>query len=606
MLLSTENALNELEVRSELNPMDITEYINEANDILNDQPLTEAQYNKVTEHLRLDILDVEEFVKVNNCQQVDDPRAFQGPGIPSSRGLLSNDIFGTTMEERAGIYAYIDLHGWFMDPSCYKSWIRIDKNVKNCVHGIGYYSLDKNGYLVEDPKGETGIDFLHKNIDKIKFKTSESVRRDISVKYLDSNRDRIFIKKYIVIPPFYRDMNTSNDRSVGLSGINKLYNNLIISTNALESTQDYMFDASNSMKGRVQEIILAIYDWFAGNKNDSIDENGVGAGLSGKLGIIRRTGMSKTSNFSSRLVITAPELKAERPNNMKVDFDHSAIPLYSIMAEFRDFVIFNVRKFFENEFRGRETYPVMDLNGNIKYMIPDDPEITFSDDRIKSEMDRFIHGYTNRFIEVEIPMKETKQKYCMQFSGRNFSASDYKMDEDGTIKNTKIAETPINRPLTWCDIFYMAAVEATRNKQVLITRFPIDSYSNQITTKIVVASTKDTEPVYINDEYYPYYPKIRREDIGRDTSNLFADTINMSNLYLSGMGGDYDGDQVTCKGVYTEEANEELREFMNSKGNFITFGCMPLRTSGGDVINSMYSLTKIISNGPVTKTINFA
>ena len=55
------------------------------------------------------------------------------------------------------------------------------------------------------------------------------------VKYLEKNRDRMFIKKYIVIPPFYRDKNTasSSKRVVGLGGVNKLYNNLITRTNAL-------------------------------------------------------------------------------------------------------------------------------------------------------------------------------------------------------------------------------------------------------------------------------------------------------------------------------------------------------------------------------------
>ena len=42
----------------------------------------------------------------------------------------------------------------------------------------------------------------------------------------------------------------------------------------------------------------------------------------------------------------------------------------------------------------------------------------------------------------------------------------------------------------------------------------------------------------INDTFYEYYPKIRKEDIGIDTSNKFIDTMNFSNVYLQGMGGD--------------------------------------------------------------------
>jgi hypothetical protein len=82
--------------------------------------------------------------------------------------------------------------------------------------------------------------------------------------------------------------------------------------------------------------------------------------------------------------------------------------------------------------------------------------------------------------------------------------------------------------------------------------------------------------------------------------------MKLSNLYLSGMGGDYDGDQITCKGVYTTEANQELREFSNSKQNFMDFGCNPLRSSTADVVQSIYSLTKILSDTKVTENITFS
>lgn len=50
----------------------------------------------------------------------------------------------------------------------------------------------------------------------------------------------------------------------------------------------------------------------------------------------------------------------------------------------------------------------------------------------------------------------------------------------------------------------------------------------------------ETEPMILNiieTKYYPRYPKIRQEDIGKDTSNMFIDTLNLSNLMLNGIGG---------------------------------------------------------------------
>ena len=447
---------------------DINEFFDEANSLLETQILTEEEYNKVTDKLRIEILDIEKFVKKNEVKQVSDPRAFIRDGIPSPEGLVSNEIFGISNEERAGIFGYIDLHGWFIDPSCYKAWIRIDNKVKNIIHGVKRYSIDKEGQFIEDEEnGKTGIEFLRKNIDKVVFRSTESVKRDLKVKYLEKNRDKMFIKKYLVIPPYYRDKNSGSGRVIGLGGVNKLYNNLIISTNALESTQEFMFDASDAMNAKVQEIILALYDWFCGNNNAALNTMNIegGQGLSSKFGLIRRSNMSKTADFSSRLVISEANLKAERPEDMMVNFDKSAVPLSAIIAGFRDFITFQLRRFFDNEFLATERYPVVDSKGVMHYVVPKDPFIEFSDERIKEEMERFLHGYNNRFVPIEVPIEGTSEKFYMIFKGTNKTPLESLEDTSQSI---------YHRRLTWCDILYMAAVEVTKNKNILITRFPIN------------------------------------------------------------------------------------------------------------------------------------
>ena len=571
----------------------IEEKMDEINYLTEDTLLTEVEYNKVTEHLRMGILDIDLFVERNpSTKRISNPRAFFSNGIPSEDGLLSNTIFGLTAEERMSIFGYIELNGHFMDPSCYKAWCTLDRRIKQIVHGTDYFKIMPDGSIEQDPNGDTGIDFLYKNIKKIKFKQSQSEARQIQYKFLEQNRDNMFITKYLVIPVYYRDKNTTNGNgSVGLGGINKLYQNLIVASNGLQTAQDYMFDTSDAMKARVQETILAIYDFLVGNNNSMISKTEVGAGMKGKLGLLRRTNMSKTSNFSSRLVISAPELKAENPDAIMVNFDYSAVPLYACITQFRDFVMYNVRRFFENEFSASLTYPVL-MNGKLQYLEVVDPAITFSDDRIKQEMDRFLHGYNNRFVPVMVPCKygDKTLEFSMMFKGRNKSA----------VEAEKEPESIYHRRMTWCDIFYMACVEAVKNRHVLITRFPIDFFTNHIMTKVIVSSTKVTEPMYFNDQFYQYYPKIEDKDIGSNTSNSFIDTLIISNLYLKGMGGDYDGDQCTCKGVYTNEANEELAEYMNSKENFVTFGCGSNRDPGSDCIQSIYALTKILSSVKVT------
>ena len=42
----------------------------------------------------------------------------------------------------------------------------------------------------------------------------------------------------------------------------------------------------------------------------------------------------------------------------------------------------------------------------------------------------------------------------------------------------------------------------------------------------------------VENQFYEYYPYFEDKDIGTDTSNMFIDTLVLSNLYLGGMGAD--------------------------------------------------------------------
>lgn len=60
-------------------------------------------------------------------------------------------------------------------------------------------------------------------------------------------------------------------------------------------------------------------------------------------------------------------------------------------------------------------------------------------------------------------------------------------------------------------------------------------------------------------------------------------------------------DQITVKGVYTDEANRELEEFRNNnKQDFIDVGCTPLRPICSDACFSIYSLTRVLSTMKIT------
>ena len=98
----------------------------------------------------------------------------------------------------------------------------------------------------------------------------------------------------------------------------------------------------------------------------------------------------------------------------------------------------------------------------------------------------------------------------------------------------------------------------------------------------------------VDGNFYSNYPYIRQADIGTNTSNKFVDSARICNLFLDGLNGDYDGDTVTVKGIYSVEANEELERVMKANFNFIGLGGTPIRNSGNEAFQSLYNMTLLL------------
>lgn len=416
----------------------------------------------IERHFKIDPLDPLKLIKVNNLKEISNPIAFAKNNVPTSDGLLSNEIFGITKFDRSNTYAYINLGSWFMHPLHYKIWCKIDSNIKAIIHETDTFKINSNGEFVKDPDGSNGIEWLKKNIDKIKIKSTGSRKRDININFLYNHKDTMFINNFIIIPAFYRDANTTSGKP-GLNEINKLYQSLLMAVRSLKDNADYGFTLNGANRGRIQEQLLTIYQWFSGSSNYDF-KNAVG--IPGKFGILNRTNLNKTTDYAARLVLSAPQLKVETMDDLLVDLDHSAVPLHAVCTVFMPFIQFYIRRYFENEFSGINRYPYVTKSGEVQYIEVEDYQIAFSDDVIKSELELFQHGYADRFRPIKIPNKDNKNIY-MHFKGYLIKDSNFDITNPG--------QMPIvERPLTWLDVIYQAAIEVVKDKHVLITRYPMN------------------------------------------------------------------------------------------------------------------------------------
>ena len=564
-----------------------------------------------SQHLQTSILNIEKFVKVNLLKEVSNPVFFNGP-TPTEDGLLSNEIFGITKAERSGIYAYIDLGANFIHPLIYKTLCKLNNKIESIINGTEYFIINDSGELIPSDDGDTGIDWFKRNFNKIKFKKNESSSRNKRIDFIEKCKNEMWITKYIVIPPYYRDVDT-RDAGIGVGEINKLYSSLIMATKSLKETAGFGLTLSDVTKARIQNILVQIFDWF-GN-GTTINGQETPANLPGKMGLVKRGLMYKTVDYSARLVMSAPDVSGEDIDDLMVDMNHAALPLAAALCCFKPFIMFWLRRFFENTFAGRLEFPV-NINENETVMVPlIDYQIVFSDIELEKQIERFIHGYSNRFIPIELPVdkeelaRKIKNKELKSVTGKDIDIkklnawmvfSGYKLNNSNEFDKTKkeySSKLKIKRRITWCDLFYMAACDVTEDKMVLITRFPIDSYLNQYPSKVRIKSTVKTQPMVIqlnfedNTKLYKWYPVINEQDINSNTSPVFEDTLSICNGLIGAMGMDYDGDTAIVKPVYTIEANKECEKQASSKIQVLGMNGYSTRDVSKENILCLYELT---------------
>ena len=553
-------------------------------------------------HLKLEPLDANKFIKVNKLKLITNPVYFDRSGMPTPDGLLSNEIFGVTSNDRTEIFAYIELAGEsFLHPLAYKTWCRLDSNVKMCVFELDTFRLDKNtGKLVPDPNGGTGLKFLKKILKDVDFKKTQSLKREVKINFLETYRDKLFMDNLIVMPAGYRDVNTEQSR-MGVGEINKLYDNVLRDVNALRESEDYGLSMNGSLRGRIQEGIVAIYDWICFGRFNGVDSPATG--LSRKLGLIRRAGMRRTFDWGARLVICSQNLRVESLDDLEIDTDSIGIPLAALCANFYPYMIYHLRQYFENNLSEVKYMQVMYVEEKDKKKPPFYADLVnwreeFSDERIKKELDRFMHGSSNRFIPIEMPLadqyKNKGYHAYIKFRGR-FVDSKEAVENFKKGKEINIESLPlVERPLTWADLIYRAAKEIVKDKMTLITRYPMDSYWNQFPARIVVLSTIETEPLIINGKLFKNYPKIRQKDILKNSSNKWFDVATPNNARLGTFGADFDGDTISSKTPFSIEANQELYDVTNSKMNYIGLTGINEITTTKEGLQALYNLTLVL------------
>jgi hypothetical protein len=464
--------------------------------------------------MRIDLFDVDEFVSINNLKEVTSPVLFERGGVPNPEGLISNEIFGVNVKSRKETFAYINLYGHFLHPHIYKIIKRVFRNIDKIINGEEYFSINKYGILVKDPEnGETGIDFLYENWDKIKWEGNGGMSTERTNLISKSKKNEVWMTKEIVIPAFYRDIHSSQGGGGETSELNNYYTNLIRMAGLIKERDmfDFAFHGTNY---NIQNTLLNIYNYM----KDKLDK---------KNGLLRKYLLGKNVDYAVRTVISAPIFSANDPKDNIVDFTHAAVPISQVCVLCYPFMVSWLRNFFERELIENKS---IKWNVNIntgeadEFLSIKNPESYYNDTYIKKMIDKFVKDPSSRYDKIFVPTNDDRPHYLI-FQGKYVNEN---AERSGLV----------NRYMTWTDLLYLAACDVTKDKHIMVTRYPILDNFGIFLARIRVSSTLQTIPMEVNGVVYKWYPLIDLNMSKEAVGNNFVDTTRFSNSYLDGLGGD--------------------------------------------------------------------
>jgi len=517
----------------------------------------------------VDILFCDKWAIDNHIPEVKNGIMFtQKSSEPDPDGLISYQIFGApgTMERKRS-WGYIDLVNKFVHPHVLYELCRYQANYKILINGNeDFFVSPVTGKMTmvtqKDPVPNgtmhgTGVRFLYKVWDKINFDTTGITSNStvMRLKFLSSlKKEEVFMSKLPVIPAFYRDMSSNNER---VSEINTMYRKVLGNAAALKSSSGMLeIFGTTSSDRKIQDALTEIYQYF-------IDIIG------GTKGFIHRNVMGKATDYSARAVISMPKYDSNTFEAAEVDFKTSAMPLCTICKCFAPFIKYGLRQLVNKIIAGnnfiyaidQKTKEVMRLELAIDYM--DD----FDSDHIDDLIQLYDTSYEYRLEPLYVRVKDkTIEKVPLMF---------FTPDNEQAVMTEASDEMKVNskytiRPMSVTEALYIAAYKTCYNKCMYITRYPIEDQHNIYPTMFNIIPCTNTEKRIVLGDEYPRWPILSDDrEHAHDLNYLFVDTVRVFPTFLKALGGDFDGDQISTQGVFTEEANEACRKYITSKMNIV-------------------------------------
>jgi hypothetical protein len=443
------------------------------------------------------LLDVDKMIRDEKLLPVTSP-FIREPSTNTfhPEGLFSEQIFGPIISPmRKTRFAYIDLNCQVFHPIIFQNLRSLRSFYVDIIAGkeFAIWNDDHHEFDPADESDEgadTGFTFFLNHFRQLKFTRNASLKRSDKIGVMEKYKDLLLITKYPVIPAGLRDVQITDSR-MEKDEINNLYMGLLNVCKAMPPTGAHkaIYDSIHyAIQRKVNEIHQYIMDMVSGKRGY----------LEGKYGA--RSLALGTRNVIAASIMVAPN--AQHPQYHKVD--ESKVPLFQAAKGFQPLVIYALKHFFFNLIldNASDQVSVIDpITHNLIYRPIDEME---KNKWLTSEgLGKFITLFEDADIRFRpLVFEDEDHKFFYPYmvydeGDRIYLVRDVPAFKNDFAKEQKQFDESKLRPITNCEVLYIATYIATIGKHGTVTRYPVTDEQSIYVSKCHLMSTIPSRTVQL-------------------------------------------------------------------------------------------------------------
>lgn len=473
-------------------------------------------------------------------------------------GLFSTSIFGRVGDERRSQrFSYVDIKIEVFHPVVFRAIVDLKRLYGGIIAGTEHAVWDPTvkDFERSDPVlGSTGFHFFLQHWKDINHSLSKSVSREQNIKLIEKYQNKAMTSKVVVMPAGMRDLEVDDSGRMKEDEINTLYRKLLAVSNTISDAAVKLNpEQTNTARWNLQSTFNELYD--------SIENM-----LEGKKKLILGKWGSRRIFNGTRNVITAMDTSSPylgAPGSPNVN--STILGLYQMLKSVMPVARYYIRNGFLSEVFRSVSSPALLVNKK-----------TLKTELVQLKSRHFDRWATDEGLEKVITSfwDLSLRHKPLEIDGRYLGLI-YK-GPDGTFKLMhSIDELPSTRdpkdvhPITFAELLYLSTYRILNKHPLFVTRYPIAGVGSIYPSMAYVRTTLKSETRSElstgwepQDETYTAYEF-------PITGGEFLDSLVPHSAHLAGLVADFDGDTSSANTVYTDEAIEEVRNFLQTRKAYI-------------------------------------